>query len=228
MHNTLVVFKKQLCDTLKNKIILAQFILLPVMTLIFENAITIDGMAENYFAKLFSGMYIGMAPLMATASIISEEKEKNTLRVLMMGNIKPWQYLIGIGSYVWTICMMGALLMSINFPAKDRPFYLVMMALGMIISILTGACIGVFSKNQMKATSIVMPVMMILAFIPMIAMFNDTVKKFSKVLYTAQLQNLFNEMSFSALKGSAAIVLGVNALICVLLFVLAYKRKGLE
>lgn len=76
------IFWKLLKDTLKNKTILIQFVMFPFMTVIMENAITIEGMPEHYFANLFAVMYVGMAPLTCAASIISEEKEKNTLRVL--------------------------------------------------------------------------------------------------------------------------------------------------
>ena len=61
------------------------------MTVIMENAISLEGMPELFFTKLFAIMYIGMAPITSVAAIISEEKEKNTLRVLMMANVKPWQ-----------------------------------------------------------------------------------------------------------------------------------------
>ena len=96
MRNILVVFKKQLRDTLKNITILIQFVLFPAFALIMEYFIDIDDMPEYFFVKLFAVMYIGMAPLTATAAIIAEEKEKNTLRVLMNANIRPWQYLIGV------------------------------------------------------------------------------------------------------------------------------------
>ncbi len=71
MDNVSVIIKKQLKDTLKNKTVLIQFIMFPAMTLIMENAIKIDGMPENFFTKLFSVMYIGMAPLTSAAAIIS-------------------------------------------------------------------------------------------------------------------------------------------------------------
>ena len=94
MRNSMIIIKKQIKDTLKNKTILVQFILFPIMTLVMENAINLEGMPELFFTKLFSIMYIGMAPLTSVSAIISEEKEKNTLRVLMMANVKPLQYLL--------------------------------------------------------------------------------------------------------------------------------------
>ena len=78
MKNSMIVFKKQLIDTLKNKTVLIQFILFPAMTLIMENTVKMEGMPELFFTKLFSVMYMGMAPVTSMAAVISEEKEKGT------------------------------------------------------------------------------------------------------------------------------------------------------
>ena len=228
MHNIFVIIKKQLRYTLKNKTILIQFIMFPLMTIVMENAVNIDGMPEHFFTKLFAVMYIGMAPLMSSASVISEEKEKNTLRVLMMANIRPWQYLIGIGIYIWSVCMIGAALMSMGLASSERPFFLLVMGVGFIISIIAGACIGIFSKNQMMATSLVMPVMMILSFAPMLSMFNDSIKKVSTVVFTQQIKILFDGMSFSQISDTGVSVTVGSALVLCLLFFLAYRKKGLE
>ena len=56
MRNSLIIIKKQLKDTLKNKTVLIQFILFPIMVLIMENAVKMDGMPELFFTKLFSIM----------------------------------------------------------------------------------------------------------------------------------------------------------------------------
>ena len=228
MKNSMIIIKKQLKDTLKNKTILIQFILFPMMTLIMENAIHMEGMPEHFFTKLFSIMYIGMAPLTSVASIISEEKEKNTLRVLLMANMKPLQYLMGIGVYVWSICMMGAVVMATGLPKQDILMYLFIMAIGFMISILFGACIGIFATNQMSATSLVMPVMMILSFFPMLAMFNEKIEKMARFFFTQQLKLCLNDMSIMGHSNETYIVLLVNVIIALLVFGLAFKKKGLE
>ncbi|MCR5097823.1 MAG: ABC transporter permease [Lachnospiraceae bacterium] len=228
MRNICIIIKKQVWDTLKNKTVLIQFILFPIMTLIMENAIKIDGMSELFFTKLFSVMYMGMAPLTSTASIISEEKEKNTLRVLTMANVKPWEYLVGVGIYVWFICMIGAGVMATGIKKENIPFYLLIMAVGFGISILAGACIGIFAKNQMTATSIVMPVMLVFAFSPMLAMFNESIEKVARFAYTEQLKKLMDNMDFDGITPNAICILAVNAVIMVLLFYIAFRKKGLE
>ena len=228
MNNIFVIIKKQIRDTLKNKTILIQFILFPVMTLIMENAINLDVMPEHFFVKLFAVMYIGMAPLVAAAGIIAEEKEKNTLRVLMMADVKPRQYLAGISIYVWAICMLGALVMSITLPASVRAFFILIMGIGFVISIIVGACIGIFSKNQMMATSLTMPLMLIFSFVPMLSMFNESIRKCSTAIFTQQLRLLMDNMTFEEFPLTGIIVLGGSALFFAGLFFAAYQKKGLD
>ena len=228
MRNVLVIIKKHLKDTLKNKTVLIQFIMFPLMTLVMENAISLPDMPELFFTKLFSVMYMGMAPLTSAAAIISEEKEKNTLRVLMMANVKPWEYLLGVGTYVWILCMAGAGIMATGLPAADIPVYLGVMAAGFVISIALGACIGIFSSNQMTATSLFVPVMLVFSFSPMLAMFNDKIEKVARIFYTQQLRVLMNQMSFEGIKPESIMILSVNAVLAIALFFVAFKRKGLE
>ena len=228
MRNIGVIIKKQIKDTLKNKTVLIQFVMFPVLTLIFEHTINIPDMPELFFTKLFSVMYMGMAPLTSVASIIAEEKEKNTLRVLTMANVKAWEYLEGIGIYVWTICMAGAGVMATTLPSRDIPFYLGVMAAGFLISIAIGACIGIISSNQMAATSLSLPVMLVFSFMPMLAMFNDKIEKIAGIFYTQQIRELLGSMTFDGIKTETMLVVAVNALLALILFFVAFKRKGLE
>ncbi len=228
MKNILTIIKKQIKDTLKNKPVLIQFIMFPAMTLIMENAIKLKDMPDLFFTKLFAVMYIGMAPLTASASIISEEKEKNTLRVLMMAGVRPWEYLTGVAAYIWILCMAGAGIMAVGLDAKDVPFFMLVMGVGFIISILIGAFVGIFAKNQMVSTSLMMPVMMILSFSPMLAMFNDKIEKAARFVYTQQLRQTVDHMSFDGIGNSGALILAVNAAAALVLFFIAFKKKGLE
>ena len=221
------MIKKQIRDTVKNKPVLIQFLMFPLMTLIFENAIDID-MPELFFTKMFSSMYVGMAPLVAAASIISEEKEKNTLRVLMMAGVRPFEYLAGISVYIWILCMAGSAVMATGLPSGDIPFYMAIMGAGCIISILIGACIGIFAKNQMVSTSLMMPVMMVLSFSPMLAMFNDKIEKVARFVFTQQIKVTVDGMGFDGTGRFGVCVLAANATLALVLFFAAFRKKGLE
>ena len=187
-------------------------------------------MPENFFVKLFSVMFVGMAPLTCISSIIAEEKEKNTLRVLMMSNVKPFEYLCGIGGYVWLMCMAGTAVFAVcgKFSGKDLAVFLLIMAVGIMLSELIGAVIGIFSKNQMSATSVTVPVMMIFSFLPMISMFNDKIEKIANLTYTQQLSDVINGLGSSSVTVENILVPIVNFVFAVVLFVFTLKKRGME
>ena len=230
MKNIAVIIRKQLSDTLKNKTILIQFLMFPVLVIIFENVVKIEDMPEHFFAKLFAVMFVGMAPLTCMSAVISEEKEKNTLRVLLMSNVKPAEYLIGVGAYVFVMCSVGTAVFAAvgGYTGADIVRFIAVMSAGIILSELTGAVIGVFSKNQMTATSVTVPVMMILSFLPMLSTFNDTIKSVAQVTYSQQISELINGIGTSSISAQSLIVIAVNFVLAVILFIAAYKRKGLE
>lgn len=230
MHNIAAIFKKQLRDTLKNKTILIQFIMFPFLTLLINNAIKIDGMPENFFVNLFATMYIGMAPLTSIAAIISEEKEQNTLRVLMMSNVKPYEYLLGIGSYTWFACMAGASLICIagKYDLSGSLAFMGIMAIGILLSLLVGAAIGTFSKTQMMATSITVPVMMVFSFLPMLSLFNSTIAKIAKFTYSEQISRMLHQIGNLQIDIKTICIIGANIILFAGLFVTAYRKCGLE
>ena len=230
MKNIAVIFKKQIKDTLKNKMVLIQFLMFPVLVVIFENVVKIEDMPEHFFVKLFAVMFVGMAPLTCMSAIIAEEKEKNTLRVLLMSNVKPAEYLVGVGSYVFVMCSAGMAVFAVvgGYSGTELVRFIAAMSAGIILSELTGAVIGIFSRNQMTATSISVPVMMLFAFLPMLSMFNDTIKSVAQVTYSQQISELINGIGHSGIQTESLIVIAVNFVLAVILFTVAYKRKGLE
>lgn len=229
MNNIIAILKKQLKDTLKNKTILIQFVMFPILTLVMNHAITIDGMPENFFVNLFATMYAGMAPLTSMAAIIAEEKEKNTLRVLMMSNVRPHEYLLGIGSYVWLACVIGAFVICAagSYKLWEKVTFMGIMAIGILVSLLIGAVIGVWSQTQMMATSISIPVMMIFSFVPMLSLFNTTIAKIAKFTYTEQISLMIGQVNNLQLEAGNVCIVIVNMLITAILFTAAYKKCGL-
>lgn len=235
MRNINAVFLKQVTDTLKNKTVLIQFLMFPVMSVIMENTIKLEDMPEHFFAKLFSVMFVGMAPLTCMSAIISEEKEKNTLRALIMSGVRPAQYLAGTGAYVFIMCMLGTAVFAFSggWRGRELAAFIGIMSAGIILSELCGAVIGVFSRGQMAATSITVPVMMVFSFLPMLSMFNERIERIARVLYSQQLNRLINGLGANGTSGfhsvwSSAAVIAANFAIMLVLFVLAYRKRGLE
>lgn len=230
MKNIKAVFMKQLLDTVKNKTVFIQFLMFPIIAIIMENAVKIEDMPEHFFAKLFAVMFVGMAPLSCMSAIISEEKEKNTLRALMMSSVKPWQYLVSVGAYIFIMCMIGTAVFAVlgEYKGAELAVFILSVAFGIILSELIGAVIGIFSRNQMAATSLTLPIMMIFSFSPMLSMFNETIKKIAGITYLQQISNILNGMGTSEISVKSIIVISANFIIGLVLFASVYKKKGLE
>ena len=97
------IIRKQLKDTFRNKPTLVQFVMFPAIAAILTLSAGEFELPKRYFVNLFSVMYVCMAPILILSAIISEEKEKGSLRMLMMSNVKPMEYLLGIGVYVLSL-----------------------------------------------------------------------------------------------------------------------------
>lgn len=229
IHNIVAIFKKQVKETFKNKSVLLQFMMFPALVVIMANSLQIEGMPSNFWVKVFGCMFVGMAPLTNMSAIIAEEKEKNTLRVLMMSNVKPAEYLIGIGSYIWIICMLGSCVFAGvgGYKGSELAFFFGIMAVGILTSIMMGAAVGVCSKNQMSANAITVPVMMIFSFLPMLSMFNKTIAKVAKIAYSQQINLLMDQVSNLKVTSESVIVIGMNILVTTIIFTCAYKKSGL-
>jgi ABC-2 type transport system permease protein len=147
----------------------------------------------------------------------------------MMSNVKSIEYLIGVGSYIFLLCMLGAVVFGVvgNYRGVEMVQFLVIMGSGLLTSLMIGAAIGTWSKNQMAATSITIPVMLIFAFLPMLAMFNDAIRKISGFTYSGQINNLMNAIGAITLSVKNVGVIAVNMAVAIALFVLAYRRSGL-
>lgn len=230
MKNIKAIFIKQILDTIKNKTVFIQFLMFPVMAIIMETAVKLEDMPEHFFAKLFAVMFVGMAPLTCMSAIIAEEKEKNTLRALMMSNVKPWQYIISVGTYIFIMCMVGTAVFAVlgEYSGAELARFILSIIAGIILSEIIGAVIGIFSRNQMAATSLTIPIMMVFSFVPMLSMFNESIKRFAGVIYSQQISDLINGIGTSEVSAKSIIVIAVNFIIGIVLFAMAYKKKGLE
>ncbi len=226
MRNSLAIMRKQWKDTLKNKPVLIQFIIFPVMAVIMTKFVSVPDLPPTYFIKMFAGMFVGMSPLVATSSILSEEKDEGTLRVLFMSNVKSMEYLFAIAIYVFLFSMAGAVVMCLagGYTGLDALRFLLILAAGILTSILIGAAIGVFSPNQMVSTSIMTPLMMVFAFVPMIGSFNEHVQKISKVLYSGQIDYLIGNLESNESMISSLLVILINAIIALVLFGLSFRN----
>jgi len=93
--------------------------------------------------------------------------------------------------------------------------------------------VGLFSKNVQQCAAIYTPLMLIIAFVPFLATFNEGISTFAQVIFTYHIFMIFADAMQPGLIDSfnLAVSLGaIGASIAVfgILFALAYKKKGLK
>lgn len=229
-HNIAAVFKKQIKDNLKNKMVFIQFILYPLFAFVFTEAVAKgqQDLLNTFFVTIFGTIYAGMVPMINMASIISEEKEADTLKMLMIANVKPYQYLIAIGSSVMIFFSLGAASFGIigGYSGIVLLKFIIAMLCGGLSSLLLGSAIGMLSKNQMSATAIGMPIAMIISFLPMIATFNVKFESISRFLYTQQISYILNDPNAAKISLESILIIGSNLLVFLSVFVVAYRKNS--
>ena len=231
MSKVRTIFLKQIKDIIKNKAVFIQFVLLPLMAVIMENAVEIKDMPKHFFVLMFSAMYVGMAPLSWISAIISEEKETGTLGMLRMSNVKAWEYLTGTGFCVFALCMAGGCVFvwAGEYKGWRIGVFLGILAVGILISMFIGAIIGLMSNNQMGATSVTVPVTMVFSFLPMLSLFNEKIREIAKFVYSYQIQDALGRIRETEgmkelIRGGRYEILAVNLLLAAALFGFVYKR----
>lgn len=221
------IIYKQMIDTKRNVIILFLILLYPILTFIFY-ALLSGNPVVNMIIPSFITLNIVMIPIIIMSNIISEEKEKDTLRILVMSNVAPIEYFIGVGTTLFIVIMFS--LIPYTFLLKltlvSTVYYFIYSSLGVVISLIIGAIIGIIIKNQMGVGAISSPVSMFFGMLPMLTNINNKIKSFSFILYSQKIYDLIVNVEEHSLSNILVIV--INLILLGGIFIMLYIRKGIE
>ncbi|MCL1790212.1 MAG: hypothetical protein FWG40_02455 [Peptococcaceae bacterium] len=229
MNSVKAIFMKQAKDVMKNPMALVMFLTFPVVALIMTNLVEIEDYPNNnMFVTMMAAIFAGMGLITAVSDAVAEDIERKCLRFLVIAGVKPYQYLIGAGGFFFAAGAVTSVVFALigDFTLQETFKFLAIMVAGVAASVLLGATIGMYAKNRQTATALGMPIAVLVGFTPMIAGFNETVEKFAGILYTQQINVIVND--FSASLRRPLLVVGANVLVLSVLFVVAYRRKGLK
>lgn len=136
--------------------------------------------AEGEFQKFLLGsglcMSVGMVASMVLIYGIAEEKEKHTLRTLMLANVGAGEVAASKGGVTLVaVVAVGAACFAVagGDPAL-LPVYLALTALGAVPVVLVSLVLGLASRDQMTAGFYSVPVLL-LALVPTFGTANDAV-----------------------------------------------------
>lgn len=222
------IFYKQIKDILKNTQVLVLFFIYPLIAYIMTSTLSSQMGDATFFISIFGTMHCVFTPIVTTAAIIAEEKEKNTLRVLIMSNVSSLEYLISVGSFV-LVCTLftgSSFVMMGEYKLTEVFIVIGYMCIGTILSIILGMAIGAHAKNMMSANGIAVPLSMLFAFTPMLAYFSKRIDKVSRFIYGQQINYLISNPDNVSMKG--LLIIFTNLIILVALFMLVFQKNKLD
>lgn len=236
MHTLAVLIKKDFKLLLTNKNVIIMMMLPIGFGVLYQ--FLFEGMlddAKDLVLNLCVLLALTAIAVSSTGMMVAEEKEKNTLRVLMLNDVSALEYIMSkviviglmteivcVGIYVLTFCPMHAL-----------PVFLFVTCITTCSMLMFGAIVGICSKDQMSTSTLSTPLMLLFLFPPMFSEFNEVFSTISMVLPTAAMNNIVTE----AIAGGAFLTMdtlmniGIIAawiIISIVLFSFMYKKKSLD
>ncbi|MCL2559747.1 MAG: hypothetical protein FWE07_04605 [Turicibacter sp.] len=217
------LYVKQFKNLMYNYFVLAGFIV-PLGMAFLMRMVTEPSETAGLFVMM-TQMSILLGGANTMCCLIAEEKEKDTLSVLMSSTVSSLDFLISNSLITSTFTMMLNVAIYFMLAPEFMSFttYLLVTTLATIISTILGAIIGLVSKNQMTATTVASPILLLLSFIPLVFMDSPFVQNFLYFSFTEQLGLVLlgQSVTFSGILLKLA-----NLLVLVIAFTWLYKRKG--
>lgn len=228
MRISLAILNKQFKDSLSNLPTLMIIIIYPMVAFVMIKALGGQEEVGEMMIPMFATMHCCFAPAIIASNIISEEKEKGTLRSLIMSGVGRINYLLSISMFVVSVSMIsGSTFLLMDKFNRGYTFrFLLAMLLGAVISTLLGLCIGINSKNTSAANGTAVPVGLVITLIPMLAQFNDSIAKVSKMLYSGRISIIIRDGADASF--TAAAVIALYLVVFTFGLVVLFRKKGLD
>ncbi|MEG0452707.1 MAG: ABC transporter permease [Coprobacillus sp.] len=231
------LFKKDFKNTFMNKNIFLM-ILLPILFCVIYTKVlgnVFGGEGAPILLNMCTAMTLSVVPLNILPGMVAEEKEKHTLRSLMMANVSATDFLLSkaVVTMILTLIDSLAIYLLVGLNMAYLPLYLAFVTLTSFGLLFFGAFIGLLAKDQMNAGTLAVPLMLVLMLFPMLAQANELFKKLSVAFPTGSFQTLFFSLigNQSLLSTDCLIAFGVAILwivIGIVAFVFVYKKRGLN
>lgn len=224
-----ILFRKDWKDTLKNNNA-AVLLLLPLLFTLLYRFISFDGMPmpKEFISLIGVLMTLSLVPVALLSMMIAEEKEKNTLRTLMLSNVSAAVFLISkcLTALLLMTAVNGIIFILAGMALDLFPLYFITTTLAALCLMFLGALIGLLCKNQMSTGTLASPVALVMMVPPMLAQMNPFLEMIAKVLPTyAMMQILFTQEGAGL---TPWIVLIAWLLLSFALFLAVYKKKRLD
>lgn len=205
LRKTSALLGKDMKDLVKNPTVLLGC-LLPVGFIALYSQTMGDASGEaadaarHQFLTMALFMTVGMTGCMTALYTIAEEKEKHTLRTLMLANVSAAQVIASraVVSLAAIVIAQAACFAVLRAPIDLLAPYLLLGILSGLPVVMLSLVLGLASRDQMTAGVYSVPLILV-AFLPMFAPLNETLAKATPYCPTGGAQELLNLAADGAL-----------------------------
>ncbi len=231
---TFALFKKDIKDSLRNPNV-ALLLLLPLMLTLLYRYILSEHLDINMLMMFVIPFPLAILPNSILAMTVAEEKEKNTLRTLMLSGVTAAEFITSkvLVTLAFLLFINLAVFLIIGLPIAYLAGFLLITSLGAIPLFLLGVTIGIVSRNQMSTGVLTAPVMFLFLFPAILSGVNPTMELIGKYTPISNILDLCltlisGQPVFSADTAFSFAVLFGWTVLSALLCTLAYRRKKLD
>ncbi|WP_377887482.1 ABC transporter permease [Alkalihalobacillus sp. R86527] len=231
MKRAYAIFQKDVKDLTKNLFVITT-LLVPIILAVFYGTSGLHSLEAHY--TVINLTFAAVAVFIQSA-LIAEEKEKNTLRGLMLSPATLTEILGGKSTLTFLFTI--ATIIVCTFLTGYEPSNVFVIGLAILLStvfyIALGTFIGLISKSVMEASVMVLPVMFIFGFGSVLQSFAEKYSALALLEYMPNVQLLElaafveNGKGMVDLLGPIAIIAGWAILsgVCVILM---YRKRTLD
>ncbi len=183
--------------------------------------------AKDMFAKegeAFVLMHVILVPIMIMATIVAEEKEKGTLKLLMLSGVSTLEYIIGIMIALMTCIIFGLLAFVVlgALQSDTSVQHDIIILYCAVCSMVIGGMIGVSVPNLMSVSLVALPVILIIFFMPMIGILQPQTKCITGLFYSSVANDILmgSELTIGRIG-----ILVLNFVLIVILFSVFFQKK---
>ncbi|WP_080803316.1 ABC transporter permease [Arabiibacter massiliensis] len=237
MRKTGALVAKDFKDLVKNPVVFICCLFPLAFALMYKNMMGGAAEASPEAAVHVTGFLLstslcitaGMVAMMVSATALAEEKEKHTLRTLMLANVGAGQILasralVSLGAIA---VVDAACFFIVGGPMSSFAPYLVIGVVGSIPIVLVSLLVGLASRDQMTASLYITPVFLV-ALAPMVSMMSEEVDNVVRYFPTGGMDSLVKLSVEGTLFTADAVAPIVITLVWIALslaaFMLLYKR----
>ena len=215
---------------ISNSTLLATLLLPFGLTVLYNEFLNKNGQLSLFFLSASLTMVLSMGSGYMVSIMMAEDKEKRNLKSLLLSGVTATEYTFSMLVLPILIMLLAMIVLPIYLKVDLSGYlfaYAIYLLLATISIIFLNLLIGAVSDTQSKAQVYSIFPMLIVSFLPMIALQNDTVQKVLDYSFIGPLVGLLKEGGDELSLGNLGLLLAwVLVLGLASLFVLKNSYKG--